>query len=134
MSRLRAQNAHLSRMLSDEKAKTAKLRTDLISNLTNLVVGFTDAQDASWSDAIEGVQSANDNGIADMERFSMVTDTRFAESSSRNRKIQDDLVLAETSSNKQQAAGREVCCLNIRLSEKLIDRPWVRSEAVFEAS
>lgn len=95
-------------MLSDEKAKTAKLRTDLISNLTNLVVDFTDAQDASWSSAISGVQSANEEGIAEMEQYSTNIEARYSVSSRRVEEVDDDMQLASRTGTDQRCAGEKV--------------------------
>ncbi|WVQ80021.1 hypothetical protein IAT38_002122 [Cryptococcus sp. DSM 104549] len=69
IARLRSQNVLLAQLLLDEKTKTAKLRTELIGNLTSMIEGFTDAQDQSWSQVVEKVKGENEKGVREMEVF-----------------------------------------------------------------
>ncbi|RSH85668.1 kinesin motor protein cin8 [Saitozyma podzolica] len=105
ISRLRAQNVLLAKLLGEEKAKTARLRTELIGNLTNLIVGFTDAQDASWSEVVDKVQVANEQGVGEMERWIGQAEEVHAESSRRTENMRGELVMAERTATSQREAG-----------------------------
>jgi kinesin family protein 11 len=106
--RLRAQNDMLTRMLSAEKAKTAKLRTELVQNLTNMIVGFTDAQDASWTQAVEGVKMANEEGMGEMERYGDLVEEDWEEKVGRADGVEKELQSAQGSSKRQRVDGQHV--------------------------
>ena len=106
--RLRAQNDMLTRMLSSEKAKTAKLRTELVQNLTNMIVGFTDAQDASWTQAVEGVKMANEEGMGEMERYGDLVEEEWEEKVGRAEIVEKELQSAQGSSKRQRVDGQHV--------------------------
>jgi kinesin family protein 11 len=106
--RLRAQNDMLTRMLSAEKAKTASLRTDLVQNLTNMIVGFTDAQDASWTQAVEGVKMANEEGMGEMERYGDLVEEDWEEKVGRAEAVEKELQSAQGSSKRQRIDGQHV--------------------------
>jgi kinesin family protein 11 len=95
----------LAKLLGEEKAKTARLRTELIGNLTNLIVGFTDAQDASWSEVVDKVQVANEQGVGEMERWIGQAEEVHAESSRRTESMRGELVMAERTATSQREAG-----------------------------
>lgn len=107
ISRLRAQNVLLAKLLVEEKNKTAHLRTELIGNLTNLIVGFTDAQDASWSDVVAKVQDENDIGIREMSGFQGIMEENYAEGSRRAGQFKRNLDDGSKSSKKQREVGRK---------------------------
>lgn len=107
IARLKAQNVLLAQLLTSEKAKTARLRTDLVQNLTSLIVGFTDAQDASWSEAVATVQAANDAGVNEMGSFATAAGNQFAESSQGRQLFARELDLAGATSGEQRIAGRD---------------------------
>jgi kinesin family protein 11 len=133
MARLRAQNELLSRMLAEEKSKTAKLRDGLISNLTNLVVGFTDAQDASWSSAISQVQAGNKSGIANMDTLATDIDERFVLAGQRTKEIQQEMVAAASATSGQRASGQTVSRWNVHIRRMaLIYRLCVMSAVAYE--
>jgi kinesin family protein 11 len=69
ITRLRAQNDLLTRLLTEEQTKSATLRTDLINNITSMIVGFTDSQDASLRAAVGKVNAGNDSGIEKVGAF-----------------------------------------------------------------
>jgi hypothetical protein len=102
---LRAQNVLLAKLLGEEKAKAARLRTELIGNLTNLIVGFTDAQDALWSEVVDKVQVANEQGVGEMERWIGQAEEVHAESSRRTESMRGELVMAEGTATSQREAG-----------------------------
>lgn len=106
--RLRSQNEMLTRMLSEEKAKTAKLRTELVQNLTNMIVGFTDAQDASWTAAVEGVKEANEEGMGEMERYGDLVEEDWEEKAGRASAIEKELANAQGTSQRQRVEGEHV--------------------------
>jgi kinesin family protein 11 len=106
--RLRSQNEMLTRMLVDEKAKTAKLRTELVANLTNMIVGFTDAQDESWTTAVEGVQKANEVGMGEMERYGDVVEADWEEKTSRSRAVEEQLQGMQGNVKRQKMDGQHV--------------------------
>ena len=99
MTRLRNQNALLARMLQEEKAKTTRLRTDLISNLTSMIVDFT---------AVADVQTANTAGIEEMGVFQHGAEVRYDELLSRNNEIEEELGVAVNTASKQRSAGQSV--------------------------
>lgn len=107
ISRLRAQNVLLAKLLVEEKAKTARLRTELIGNLTNLIVDFTDAQDASWSDVVAKVQAENEGGIEEMDTFRGLMEENHAETSRRARVFNGELSKGQTGEKKQRELGRK---------------------------
>ena len=102
-------------MLNEEKSKTAKLRTDLVANLTSMILGFTDAQDASWSETVAKVQSENSTSLEEMEDFARASEGIHAESSARASRLQQDLSVAQDTSERQREAGREVSPLQFRV-------------------
>jgi len=106
--RLRAQNDMLTRMLSEEKTKTSKLRTELVQNLTNMIVGFTDAQDASWTTAVEGVKMANEEGMGEMERYGDLVEEDWEEKVGRAEVVEKELQGAQGSSKRQRVDGQHV--------------------------
>jgi kinesin family protein 11 len=106
--RLRAQNDMLTRMLSDEKAKTTKLRTELVQNLTNMIVGFTDAQDASWTQAVGSVQKANEEGMGEMEKYGDLVEEDWEEKVGRSQAVEEDLRSLQGTAKKQRIDGQSV--------------------------
>jgi kinesin family protein 11 len=106
--RLRSQNEMLTRMLSDEKAKTAKLRTELVQNLTNMIVGFTDAQDESWTQAVKGVQKANGMGMVEMEKYGDRVEEDWEEKTRRSRVVEEELEGMQSSAKRQRTDGQHV--------------------------
>jgi len=106
VTRLRSQNVLLGRLLAEEKAKTAKLRSELVTNLTSMIESFTDAQDASWSDAVAQVQAANDVGMTEIERFAEVSAELHSESSKRAGEYSEELVMGGETASAQRKAGR----------------------------
>ncbi|ADV23717.1 Microtubule motor, putative [Cryptococcus gattii WM276] len=69
IARLRSQNVLLAKLLSEEKAKTAKLRTELIGNLTSMIESFTDEQDKGWSAVVDKVKMDNEKSVEKMEEL-----------------------------------------------------------------
>ncbi|WVO21392.1 uncharacterized protein IAS62_002700 [Cryptococcus decagattii] len=69
IARLRSQNVFLAKLLSEEKAKTAKLRTELIGNLTSMIENFTDEQDKGWSAVVDKVKMGNEKSVEKMEEL-----------------------------------------------------------------
>ena len=106
--RLRAQNDMLTRMLSEEKTKTAKLRTELVQNLTNMIVGFTDAQDASWTQAVEGVQKANEEGMGEMEKYGDLVEEDWEEKVGRAELVEEGLGDLQSTAKRQRVDGQHV--------------------------
>jgi kinesin family protein 11 len=98
-------------LLTQEKAKTARLRTDLIANLSNLIVDFTDTQDASLSAAVAQVQLANDAGLRDMQAFSQSSQDAHAESSRRAEEFGEELEMAKAAGVQQRQSGTTVSVL-----------------------
>jgi kinesin family protein 11 len=112
--RLRAQNDLLARMLSEEKSKTAKLRTELVQNLTNMIVGFTDAQDESWTKAVEGVRSANEVGMGEMEVYGDQVEVDWEERTGRAREVDEKLGVADGKAKRQRTNGEHVSLVYYR--------------------
>ena len=98
----------LAQLLANEKANTARLRTDLVSNLTNLVVNFTEAHDDSWSAAVAQMQSANAEGMNGIEAFGAAAEVDYEHSSARVAGFGGKLVMAQSSGVKQREAGQMV--------------------------
>lgn len=92
-------------MLSDEKGKTAKLRASLITNLTSLIVDFTDTQDRSWSEAVSKIQTANDVGVEAMQSWLHTSEQQHAGTSKRAADFATTLDHAESSNGAQRVQG-----------------------------
>ena len=107
-ARLRSQNDLLIRLLSEERSKTARLRTDLVQNFTQMIETFTDAQDSSLSKAVADVQGGNQLSLTAMETFSREMEECHAESSRRAGRFQDDLSKARETGTVQRGTGQEV--------------------------
>jgi kinesin family protein 11 len=95
----------LGKLLAEEKSKSALLRTELIGNLTNLIVDFTDAQDASWSQVVTQVQSANEVGVGEMNSWIEQDVEVHAESSKRAEAMGRELDMGGEVGKKQREAG-----------------------------
>lgn len=108
IDRLRNQNLLLANLLAEEKAKSVTLRTQLISNLTSMIVGFTDAQDESWSKVVGKVQSENEVGISEMGVFGKEAKGIHAESSKRAGQFSEELDMGGETCSKQREAGQGV--------------------------
>lgn len=106
--RLQSQNEMLTRMLVDEKSKTAKLRTELVANLTNMIHGFTDAQDESWTTAVEGVKKANEVGMGEMERYGDCVEEDWDARTSRSRAVEEELQGMQGNAKRQRTDGQHV--------------------------
>ena len=98
----------LAQMLMDEKAKTSKLRNNLVQNLTNLIVDFTDAQDASWSAAVAGVQSANEASVVEMGSFASQVEDGFVRTAQQSEALGAELATAQATVGQQRDAGQAV--------------------------
>ena len=72
-----------------------------------MIVSFTDAQDASWSEAVAQVQSANDAGTLEMQRFAEVSKELFTASTGRANACMGELDMGAQTSVTQRDAGRE---------------------------
>lgn len=118
--RLRGQNDLLARMLSAEKAKTAKLRTELLQNLTSLIHGFTDAQDESWTTAVEGVKEANTLGMGEMERYGDQVEHEWEDRTRRAEAVEQDLQDVQGKAKRQRTDGTHVSGPTIVLSVPLL--------------
>jgi kinesin family protein 11 len=93
--------------LSEEKRKTATLRTELVSNLTNLIVGFTDAQEVSLDSALTSVTAANDAGMREMQAFAHGAGEAYAEGDGPRRAAEEELGMASRTMVKQREVGGE---------------------------
>ncbi|OWZ77152.1 kinesin family member 11 [Cryptococcus neoformans Bt85] len=91
ITRLRSQNHLLAKLLSEEKAKTAKLRTELIGNLTSMIESFTDEQDKGLNAVVGKVKMENEKSVEEMEEFGEET-RRVWEEGDRRRKLFEDEV------------------------------------------
>ena len=72
-----------------------------------MIVSFTDAQDASWSEAVAQVQSANDAGTLEMERFADVSTELCTANSVRANACMGELDMGAQTSVMQRGAGHE---------------------------
>lgn len=91
ITRLRSQNHLLAKLLSEEKAKTTKLRTELIGNLTSMIESFTDEQDKGLNAVVGKVKMENEKSVEEMEEFGEET-RRVWEEGDRRRKLFEDEV------------------------------------------
>ena len=98
----------LAQMLVNERAKTNRLRSELIGNLTSLIADFTDAQDASWSEAVGGVLAENESGVEQMAAFASGVDQRWTAGTAKSQELASELDMAQTTSSKQRTTGRDV--------------------------
>lgn len=98
----------LAQMLSDEKTKTKRLRSELISNLTNLITDFTDTQDESWSAAVADVQSGNEAAAVDMQSFVVNAEASWQSGTKRKADLDEELDMAHGTSSKQREAAQTV--------------------------
>jgi kinesin family protein 11 len=129
INRLQAQNAMLGRMLAGEKAKTSKLRTELVQNMTQMIVSFTDAQDQSWSEAVGQVQVANDAGAAGMGEFNAQVNSDWEKAGERQAGVQKQLAMAGRTVTTQRASGQEVSVADRNMADI---RRWAVCQLVFE--
>ncbi|WWD19337.1 hypothetical protein CI109_103796 [Kwoniella shandongensis] len=106
ISRLQSQNLLLARLLSQEKAKTAKLRSELIGNLTSMIENFTDAQDASWTEVVDQVKVENEKGVEEMQTFGVEVRGEWEQREQQRGTVRGDLVVAEETGRKQREAGQ----------------------------
>ena len=95
----------LARLLQDEKRKTASLRTELIGNLTNLIVGFTDTQEASLDAAITSVQSANEEGMGTMQAYAHTATEVYEAGEIAREQVERELRSGAQTSGTQRAEG-----------------------------
>jgi kinesin family protein 11 len=59
LARLQEQNALLANLLAEEQAKSARLRSSLVENVTRMITDFTEQRDASLRTAIGDLQHSN---------------------------------------------------------------------------
>jgi len=71
-----------------------------------MIVSFTDAQDASWSEAVAQVQAANEVGTHELQRFAEVSENIHAESSKRASEYRSELDMGSQTAVVQGEAGR----------------------------
>jgi len=111
ISRLRAQNDLLTRLLNEEQAKSAALRTDLIANISSMIVGFTEAQDASLRTAVNQVKAANETGITQMQGFTSQHTGAMDACATAAREFSRDLETRSAAVEGQRGEGQKVCLL-----------------------
>ncbi|OXB35754.1 kinesin family member 11 [Cryptococcus neoformans] len=91
ITRLRSQNHLLAKLLSEEKAKTAKLRTELIGNLTSMIESFTDEQDKGLNAVVDKVKMENEKSVEEMEEFGEETRRVWEEGDGRRKLFEDEV-------------------------------------------
>lgn len=91
ITRLRSQNLLLAKLLSEEKAKTAKLRTELIGNLTSMIESFTDEQDKGLSAVVDKVKMENEKSVEEMEEFGEEARSVWEEGDGRRKLFEDEV-------------------------------------------
>ncbi|KAL7422520.1 Kinesin-related motor protein [Cryptotrichosporon argae] len=110
MARLKTQNALLARLLAQERANSQRLRSELVGNITTMIMGFTDAQDASLEQAFAEVQNANDAGVDGLDAFVRMYEAS-AETASQRRSVFQAGLNADTGAVKRQKlSGQQVSC------------------------
>ena len=71
-----------------------------------MIVSFTDAQDASWSEAVAQVQVANEVGTLEMQRYAESSEAGYAESSKRASEYRSELDMGGQTATAQRDTGR----------------------------
>ncbi|WVQ95238.1 hypothetical protein IAU59_002333 [Kwoniella sp. CBS 9459] len=107
INRLQSQNELLFRLLAEEREKTAKLRTELIGNLTRMITGFTDAQEQSLSTMMAKVRIENDSAVDHMRAFGEEAEREWSDGETRRKNVRDELEMGGETVRKQRSAGRE---------------------------
>jgi kinesin family protein 11 len=69
VSRLREQNAHLTKLLESEKIKAEKAKDELIQRVSGLLGEFTSARDRSLREVVSQVQAGNAKAETQMLQF-----------------------------------------------------------------
>ncbi|WVQ72707.1 hypothetical protein IAR50_002267 [Cryptococcus sp. DSM 104548] len=105
--RLRAQNNLLMTLLAEEKSKTAKLRTDLIGNLTSMIQDFTDAQDEGWSGVVDKAKRDNQAGIESLEEFGEQVGAAWVEGEGRRKVFESEAATGREAGARQKELGEE---------------------------
>jgi len=116
-------------MLADEKSKTKRLRSELISNLTSLITDFTDTQEESWSAAVANVQSGNEAAAVEMQNFVAGTEQAWHSGTKRKAELDEELDMAFGTSSKQREAAHTVSFW-CGFSELADTRRWAKSRPV----
>ncbi|WWC93278.1 hypothetical protein V866_000111 [Kwoniella sp. B9012] len=107
ISRLKSQNILLTQLLAEEKEKSARLRTELIGNLTRTIEGFMQQQDESWSNAISRVTRENQVALTGMEVFGGIVQSDYEEGVRKAKDIERDLRIGKETGIRQRQAGEE---------------------------
>ncbi|WRT68693.1 uncharacterized protein IL334_005673 [Kwoniella shivajii] len=107
ISRLQSQNILLINLLADEKAKSAKLRTELVGNVTRMIEGFTQQQDESWTNAIGIVTNENQLAVGQMQVFSEEVTRSHVDGERKRKDIEDEMNIGKSTSEKQRHLGEE---------------------------
>ncbi|KAG8857200.1 kinesin motor protein cin8 [Tulasnella sp. 330] len=87
VSRLKNQNKLLTQLLDSEKVKAERMRDDLIKQVSCLLVGFTEARDASVREAVGAVREDIEEGQMEMAQYATRVEGKVGEGVGRMQKM-----------------------------------------------
>lgn len=76
---MKNQNKLLTQLLDSEKVKAERMRDDLIKQVSSLLVGFTEARDASVREAVGAVRDDIEEGQKEMAQYAARVEGKVSE-------------------------------------------------------
>ncbi|WVR09342.1 hypothetical protein IAU60_006408 [Kwoniella sp. DSM 27419] len=104
-TRLQEQNSLLIKLLVEEKAKNARLRTELIGNFTKMIEGFTDAQDESLTSVMGQIRQENERAVEGLQVFGTEVQHGWEEGEKARGVVEAELRMGGETSRKQRESG-----------------------------
>jgi hypothetical protein len=119
VARLRSQNERLAELLQQEQQTSARLRDDLVSQITSLLTGFTTAQTASLDKAMRGIQTENNKGIVASQDTMSSYSEAAAMAGQRSTQYRKDLeVIRGSHATNREDAGK--VCVRVQVAQDAI--------------
>ena len=109
VAHLRSQNERLATLLQQERQTSTRLRDDLVSQITNLLTGFTTAQSASLDKAVRDIQTENDEGVVASQDSMMMYKQANDSAGERSTQYRKDLELVRGSHLTNREDAGKVC-------------------------
>jgi hypothetical protein len=87
------------------------MRTELVANVQNMLVAFTDAQDRSLRESLNEIQVANVEAETGLSDFARAHSDEVERSQDRTGEIKRELEMGAESAAKHRVAGLQVSAL-----------------------
>jgi replication initiation and membrane attachment protein DnaB len=100
---LRHQNEQLAAMLEQEQITSAKLKEDLVTQITGLLTGFTAKQSQTMKTAVDAIRGKNDLGVESSRQIMARYDAEAEQAARRSTQYREDL----SSVKRSAASSRE---------------------------